>query len=443
MTLNLLEKKHLIKILINVNNSEQITITLLSDAEKVNKVDAYLKAEYDNKSYENGTDVLLPKTDPFFGVTITWTYNPEAAVVADKWAQVGEVEATGTFAIGASNGSSVINITVVVPNPAVEYTLTIDRLPDIINTSYKTVNLDEVNIGTNASNSIIFTANEGYYIEAVRISVVSGSTSSRNIKIGDKTIVTGVTSTNPVDSGKVILDGDLTTITLKASGALQYEFVTVYVKQLAVNLAREDIDQITITPTEYDVATNLTLPTEGTVHSSVISWTSSHPAIIATDGTMVLPEDTTLVTLTAKATKGLDVYEKEFKINVIGIGSKIQAELNALAVIGPNITEDLTLPGQTATSGYTITWSSNNAAIIIDGTSGTVTRVELDVPVVLTATATNAGVTRYREFEVTVIGIGTELESELAALSALPSQAISDLTLVATTANNYVITCNS
>lgn len=56
---------------INVNNSEQITITLLSDTEKVAKVDAYLKAEYDNKSYENGTDVLLPKTDPFFGVTIT------------------------------------------------------------------------------------------------------------------------------------------------------------------------------------------------------------------------------------------------------------------------------------------------------------------------------------------------------------------------------------
>ena len=180
-----------------------------------------------------------------------------------------------------------------------------------------------------------------------------------------------------------------------------------------MNLAREDIDQFTITPTEYYVVTNLTLPTEGTVHSSVISWTSSHPAIIATDGTMVLPEDTTLVTLTAKATKGSDVYEKEFKINVIGIGSKIQAELNALAAIGPNITEDLTLLGQTATSGYTITWSSNNAAIVIDGTSGTVTRVESDVPVVLTATATNAGITRYREFEVTVVGIGTELEAEL------------------------------
>jgi len=442
---------------INVNNSEQITITLLSDAEKVNKVDAYLKAEYDNKSYENGTDVLLPKTDPFFGVTITWTYNPEAAVVADKWAQVGEVEATGTFAIGASNGSSVINVTVVVPDPVVEYTLT-DARTELTGTNYASFTVTEENgtwsgsanssggkIGTrkDSGDQVTFTANSGYYIDAVKISVHSGAAGARTVKIGDITIASGITSSNPVVTDKITLEGELTKITLMPSGALQYEFVTVYVKQFAVNLAREDIDQITITPTEYDVATDLTLPTEGTVHSSVISWTSSHPEIIATNGTMALPEDTTLVTLTAKATKGLDVYEKEFKINVIGIGSKIQAELNALDAIGPNITENLTLPGQTATSGYTITWTSNNAAIAINGTAGTVTRAELDVPVVLTATATNAGVTRYREFEVTVVGIGTELESELAALSALPSQTISNLTLEATTTNNYVITWSS
>jgi len=442
---------------INVNNSEQITITVLSDTEKVNKVDAYLKAEYDNKSYENGTDVLLPKTDPFFGVTITWTYNPEAAVVADKWAQVGEVEATGTFAIGTSNGSSVINITVVVPDPVVEYTLT-DARTELTGTNYASFTVTEENgtwsgsanssggkIGTrkDSGDQVTFTANSGYYIDAVKISVHSGAAGARTVKIGDITIASGITSSNPVVTDKITLEGELTKITLMPSGALQYEFVTVYVKQFAVNLAREDINQITITPTEYDVATDLTLPTEGTVHSSVITWTSSHPAIIATDGTMVLPDDTTLVTLTAKATKGLDVYEKEFKINVIGIGSKILEELNALTAIGPNITENLTLPGQTATSGYTITWSSNNAAIVIDGTAGTVTRAELDVPVVLTATATNAGVTRYREFEVTVVGIGTELESELAALSALPIQAISNLTLEATTANNYVITWSS
>ena len=417
----------------------------------------HVKAEYDNKSYENGTDVLLPKTDPFFGVTITWTYNPEAAVVADKWAQVGEVEATGTFAIGTSNGSSVINITVVVPDPVVEYTLT-DARTELTGTNYASFTVTEENgtwsgsanssggkIGTrkDSGDQVTFTANSGYYIDAVKISVHSGAAGARTVKIGDITIASGITSSNPVVTDKITLEGELTKITLMPSGALQYEFVTVYVKQFAVNLAREDINQITITPTEYDVATDLTLPTEGTVHSSVISWTSSHPAIIATDGTMVLPEDTTLVTLTAKATKGLDVYEKEFKINVIGIGSKILEELNALTAIGPNITENLTLPGQTATSGYTITWSSNNAAIVIDGTAGTVTRAELDVPVVLTATATNAGVTRYREFEVTVVGIGTELESELAALSALPSQAISDLTLEATTANNYVITWSS
>ena len=48
---------------------------------------------------------------------------------------------------------------------------------------------------------------------------------------------------------------------------------------------------------------DLELPTVGRFEA-VISWASSHPAIIAADGTLVMPEENTEVTLTATVTFG-------------------------------------------------------------------------------------------------------------------------------------------
>lgn len=66
------------------------------------------------------------------------------------------------------------------------------------------------------------------------------------------------------------------------------------------------------------VIANLTLPTEGTRHSS-ITWESSNPAVITNDGVVTRPEagagDAT-VTLTATITKGTETATKTFTVTV-------------------------------------------------------------------------------------------------------------------------------
>ncbi len=64
---------------------------------------------------------------------------------------------------------------------------------------------------------------------------------------------------------------------------------------VAAAIAALDIPKVT--------KVDLELPTEGRFEA-VISWASSHPAIIAADGTLVMPEENTEVTLTATVTFG-------------------------------------------------------------------------------------------------------------------------------------------
>ena len=61
--------------------------------------------------------------------------------------------------------------------------------------------------------------------------------------------------------------------------------------------------------------TDLTLPVEGGF-GAVIDWTSSHPEIIAADGTVTAPDRETTVTLTAEVTKGSVTKTATFKVLV-------------------------------------------------------------------------------------------------------------------------------
>ena len=61
--------------------------------------------------------------------------------------------------------------------------------------------------------------------------------------------------------------------------------------------------------------TDLTLPVEGGF-GAVIDWTSSHPEIIAADGTVTVPDRETTVTLTAEVTKGSVTKTATFKVLV-------------------------------------------------------------------------------------------------------------------------------
>ena len=267
---------------------------------------------------------------------------------------------------------------------------------------------DRIGTRTNAGDQVSFTADASYYIEAVKVHVYSTSTSQRSIKVGEQTIASEITSTNPVNSGKVLLTGgEKTSITfVPVGGALQYESITVYVKPVPFNAARSDLEAISF-ESEYVTATNLTLPTTGTVNSSNIEWSSTHPGIISTTGTMVLPESTTEVTLTATATKDTDTYTKDYVITVVGIGTRLQAQLDDLEALPATTTEDLTLAPTTA-DGTTIAWTSSNTTYITD--AGAVTRpTDADVDVTMTATVTEGSIVKTRPFVVKVLKQGATM----------------------------------
>jgi len=270
-----------------------------------------------------------------------------------------------------------------------------------------TANEQSGKIGTNKTNHVTFTASDGYYVEAVGFDVTSGASGSRNIKVDGQTIATGITKNNPVITGKVLLEGEQkTSVTFVPSDALQYNSVTVYIKPIPLNLARTDLEAISF-ESEYVTATNLTLPTTGTVNSSNIEWSSTHPGIISTTGTMVLPESTTEVTLTATATKDTDTYTKDYVITVVGIGTRLQAQLDDLEALPATTTEDLTLASTTA-DGTTIAWTSSNTTYITD--AGAVTRpTDADVDVTMTATVTEGSIVKTRPFVVKVLKQGATM----------------------------------
>lgn len=72
------------------------------------------------------------------------------------------------------------------------------------------------------------------------------------------------------------------------------------------------VDKLTVAATAMD---DLTLPTEG-IFGTKISWTSSNPDIIATDGTLTKPKEETTVTLTATFENNGYTQTKSYDVTV-------------------------------------------------------------------------------------------------------------------------------
>jgi uncharacterized repeat protein (TIGR02543 family) len=92
----------------------------------------------------------------------------------------------------------------------------------------------------------------------------------------------------------------------------------MYAKWIINDLGKAMADAAALTqPSTIDQATSLTLSATGTQYESTITWSSSHPDIIsATTGEVVLPEETTEVTLTATVTYNGTPHDREFAITV-------------------------------------------------------------------------------------------------------------------------------
>lgn len=184
------------------------------------------------------------------------------------------------------------------------------------------------------------------------------------------------------------------------------------------------------------VTENLTLPVKGAAGSD-ISWESSDPAVIGTDGTVTRPEagkGDAKVTLTATITAGDVSDTKTFEVTVkqnltaeeIVAKDKENLMLSGLAAVNDN----LNLPSA-GSYGSTITWASSNPDVI--AADGTVARPVGDpVEVKLTATITYGDVSDTKEFTAIVVPVyektdivvvqAVEVETVKNTLPSLPGQ---------------------
>lgn len=167
--------------------------------------------------------------------------------------------------------------------------------------------------------------------------------------------------------------------------------------------------------TATSVTSNVTLPTWG-ANGTTISWVSSDPALIATDGTITRAPfggGNQAVTLTATISKNGIFGAKTFDLTVLETllseAAAVVAAKTALEVTyggtdsAANVTQNVTLDtvGQYVT---TITWASSAPAIIaIDGTVVRPAFGSGDQPVTLTATISKNGVKETKVFNLTVI----------------------------------------
>jgi len=477
-----------------IDDIDSFTVVPMTDAEKLAVIKTYLVDTYNNESYNSGTTVNLPDAHPTLGGQIEWSYEPSSAVSGGKWdvTETQDVTATASIVIGGASGNQAVTINVVyVPagseveqeidyedfesytstnsytvNPVSAGNFTIiygntvnsaspiyGNMHTLIRVARNTTNVGSITYKDSATTitKISFQAKvtTTTLTVAVQFSADGGQTWGSEIEVNELATTYSTTpfeiQSNVTNANKFRIIATATTTT-SSNRDLLIDDIRVYGMVAATpgNMAQADLDAITFAQTEYSEAVIIPLPNTGTINSSVITWESLTPAVVDNSGQITLPENTTSVTMRATATKDGVSKTEDFTFNIIGVGSQIQADLDALPAIGPDVrtSDDVVLATQT-TNGYAITWSSNNAAIVINGINVTVSRGDTDVtPITITATV-NTPYVRTRTFIVTVVGIGTDLQTQLDGLASLPEQATGDLTLAQTTADGTSITWTS
>ena len=162
------------------------------------------------------------------------------------------------------------------------------------------------------------------------------------------------------------------------------------------------------------VTQSLTLPTN--IDGVTVSWTSSNPAVVGTDGTVSRPDADAQVTLTAMLTKNAAKTKKALVVTVIRDMDKAavaaaKAKLTITYASGDSasqVTQKLTLP--TNVDGVTVTWTSSHPAVV--GTDGTVSRLDADAQVTLAAMLTKNAAHESKVFTVTVKGSAADWVAE-------------------------------
>jgi len=156
------------------------------------------------------------------------------------------------------------------------------------------------------------------------------------------------------------------------------------------------------------ITADLTLPATGPGGSG-IDWTSSDPAVVATDGTVTRPavgEPDAQATLTATLRRGTVTDTRSFEVTVLAEFDDARIVADAAAALTVHDVDDvrgnLTLP-TTGADGTTVTWASDDPTVV--GTDGVVHRPAPGAggtTVTLTATVTRNAASATREFTASV-----------------------------------------
>ena len=152
------------------------------------------------------------------------------------------------------------------------------------------------------------------------------------------------------------------------------------------------------------VTADITLPSTG-MEDTTVTWTSSNENVIGTDGSVTRPEpdaEDVSITLTATISKGSAKDTTEFTLTVkkkTAVDVDIDTAESNLAIPyagadnADSVTADITLPSL-GSGDTTVTWESDNEAIVIQNGQATVNRPlssAADAEVTLTATISKQG----------------------------------------------------
>jgi|GEM_PF-6608587 len=185
-------------------------------------------------------------------------------------------------------------------------------------------------------------------------------------------------------------------------------------EQLVEGIANQIMQELTGQMVDNQFIKNdLVLPTER--YNASISWSSSKPEVITTDGEVIIPETDQLVTLTFVVTKGTVSVQREFTCTVpftTDIPDEKAVALDLRNIVFEdvyNVIDDLILPisGRFLSS---IRWESNYYGVISN--EGKVNRPENDLLVTLTAYASRGSATASKIFQLLVKGIGIPASAE-------------------------------
>ena len=377
------------------------TVTVLHDQDKLDVKTAYNKLEIGYKTGDKPDKVTQNLTLPKIvaeaaGVSITWKSNKPETVKDDGTViRPAETDIQVTLTATLTKGQATKQKT---------FTVTVLRDQDIADLESA---LKKLKIGyKNQWDSERWVTGDLMLPDKVDgftgVAVTWESNNTDIIKNDGKV-------TRPDLDTKVTL-----TATLKKNKAEIKKPFTVRV----VGIAGEQVDQAfraaTVTPlviqkSPYQIT--LSGSSDPTL-SALLTWTSSHPAVIGVKGKpsgtypVTSPAEKTIVTLTAKAEKAGIAKEKNFTVTVFPENSNPSLDEWFDAAIPKEVTTDIDLPANyDGTSATAITWTSGNEqAIRIEESphKAVIMRELRDVPVMLTAKLTYNGETAEKKFTVTV-----------------------------------------